>query len=358
MKTYNSATTAIALAMLMVLSGCSGEADEAKKLGFSSVEEMKEIHAKGWHTKERYEADSAKSAGFTSVAEWKISEKKKLQKIEDDQTMVQLRQIVGDYSESVLVLSEKLKSALSDFKKGQVEKKDLAAIVEKIGEAWGNGKSKLSALKSSNPDLQNGIDSLINSINNTQEQEKLIAKGFTADLSVDEKNKLKEFTKNAGETEKQAGIIFSKYGFNMAASYEEIRRRTAVSSGAYSWEEGVKYKFYGVGEKCTTENNSLCMTEDQFKAACLAAKGVTRYAMKVRGTVATREETLLAENGRYEGHRITFGMNRRGENVCSVSVTMSGIIDGSSRRLDIWGNAKEFIKGDSGSLLVSYFTQM
>lgn len=44
-------------ALMTLLYGCSGEADEAKKLGFSSVEEMKEIHAKGWHTKEKYEED-------------------------------------------------------------------------------------------------------------------------------------------------------------------------------------------------------------------------------------------------------------------------------------------------------------
>ncbi len=69
MKTYNGAITAIALAMLVVLNGCSGEADEAKKLGFASIEEMKEIHAKGWHTKERYEEDIAKEKGYNSVAE-------------------------------------------------------------------------------------------------------------------------------------------------------------------------------------------------------------------------------------------------------------------------------------------------
>jgi hypothetical protein len=79
MKRYNSATTAIALAMLMVLSGCSGEAEEAKKLGFASVEEMKEIQAKGWHTKARYDEDTAKTLGYSSVSEMKaVQENHKL----------------------------------------------------------------------------------------------------------------------------------------------------------------------------------------------------------------------------------------------------------------------------------------
>jgi hypothetical protein len=41
-----------------VLFGCGGEADEAKKLGFASLDEMKEAHAKGWHTQQQYYKDN------------------------------------------------------------------------------------------------------------------------------------------------------------------------------------------------------------------------------------------------------------------------------------------------------------
>lgn len=76
MRTYkNTAMTAIALAMLAVLNGCSGEAEEAKKLGFASVEEMKEIHAKGWHTKDQYLKDATNS-DKTAVSNKHLNEEK------------------------------------------------------------------------------------------------------------------------------------------------------------------------------------------------------------------------------------------------------------------------------------------
>jgi len=51
---------ALVVAVLPLLSGCSGQLDQARELGFSSVEEMKSVQAKGWHTKSRYEADKVR----------------------------------------------------------------------------------------------------------------------------------------------------------------------------------------------------------------------------------------------------------------------------------------------------------
>lgn len=70
---FNISRKTIAMALFAVLLlGCGREADEAKKLGFASVEEMKEIQAKGWHTKEKFEEDAdAKRKGYASGTEMK-----------------------------------------------------------------------------------------------------------------------------------------------------------------------------------------------------------------------------------------------------------------------------------------------
>jgi hypothetical protein len=52
----------------VVLFGCGGDADEAKKLGFASVDEMKEAHAKGWHTQQQYYKDNPELAKKTTSA--------------------------------------------------------------------------------------------------------------------------------------------------------------------------------------------------------------------------------------------------------------------------------------------------
>lgn len=57
---------ALVSASMIMFVGCADD-DEAKALGFNNVNEMKEIHAKGWHTKQRYEEDLAKTAGFSSA---------------------------------------------------------------------------------------------------------------------------------------------------------------------------------------------------------------------------------------------------------------------------------------------------
>ena len=65
--------SAVVAILTVTLFGCGGEADEAKKLGFANVEEMKEVQAKGWHTKERFEEDTAKQQGFKSAADMKVA---------------------------------------------------------------------------------------------------------------------------------------------------------------------------------------------------------------------------------------------------------------------------------------------
>ena len=71
--------------------GCA-EDDEAKALGFNNVNEMKEIHARGWHTKVQYDEDRAKAAGFSSVAEMKIAEEAKRQEEEAKDGLINPRQ--------------------------------------------------------------------------------------------------------------------------------------------------------------------------------------------------------------------------------------------------------------------------
>jgi hypothetical protein len=46
------------LLLPIAILGCNAEDQEAHKLGFESVEQMKQVHAKGWHTRKKYEEDN------------------------------------------------------------------------------------------------------------------------------------------------------------------------------------------------------------------------------------------------------------------------------------------------------------
>ena len=51
-----------------VLSACDPAEDEAKKLGFNDVQDMRSIQVQGWHTKEKYYEDTYVTRGFNSIA--------------------------------------------------------------------------------------------------------------------------------------------------------------------------------------------------------------------------------------------------------------------------------------------------
>lgn len=96
--TTNKLTLISVIAATFSVYGCgNGEADEAKKLGFASVDEMKQIHAKGWHTKARYDEDEAIKQGYKSVAEMRAEiekkkadeEKSRLAKLNEEKVMAE-----------------------------------------------------------------------------------------------------------------------------------------------------------------------------------------------------------------------------------------------------------------------------
>jgi hypothetical protein len=65
---------ALILIVFSFLTGCldNGATDEARKLGFSNVDEMNEIQAKGWHSKKKYIEDEIKRVDFeTSSTSYK-----------------------------------------------------------------------------------------------------------------------------------------------------------------------------------------------------------------------------------------------------------------------------------------------
>lgn len=77
--------TAFAIIAITLVGACS-ESNEATKLGFGSVSEMKRIHDLGWHTKKKYDEDQraykevmraeASELGFADVGEMEAAAQK------------------------------------------------------------------------------------------------------------------------------------------------------------------------------------------------------------------------------------------------------------------------------------------
>jgi len=111
------------------------DSDEAKKLGFASVSEMKDIHAKGWHTMQRYDEDRAKAGGYASVAEMKEAEEAIIKQEEakalalkeaEDAKQKEIKE--AEKAEKALALKDEKdakRREIEDAKKNQTSKKSL-----------------------------------------------------------------------------------------------------------------------------------------------------------------------------------------------------------------------------------------
>jgi hypothetical protein len=63
----------LSICVMVLLSACDPAEDEAKRLGFADVQEMRSIQAQGWHTKDKYIDDNFANKGFASAAAMKQS---------------------------------------------------------------------------------------------------------------------------------------------------------------------------------------------------------------------------------------------------------------------------------------------
>jgi hypothetical protein len=121
-----------------------------------------------------------------------------------------------------------------------------------------------------------------------------------------------------------------------------------------NWRSGITYASYGDGS-CTPESDVQCLDENEYKDICIASTGVTNQSIILRAVNAIRVEKVLLEGGSTENISVKWGTTRSGRERCFVLLTKSGIVDGNSARLEIQGQAKNFILGDNGKVLVSYW---
>jgi hypothetical protein len=127
---------------------------------------------------------------------------------------------------------------------------------------------------------------------------------------------------------------------------------------AEKYVEGMEYTYYPSdnNQSCKPSEKNTCLTLDQYKEICSVAKGVTQFAIKMRGTLASNKEKVLLEGGSYDNIEVLWAKSGGGKDQCYAVITVSGIVDGNSAREEIQGVAMTFIKSAAGKVLVSYFS--
>ena len=132
----------------------------------------------------------------------------------------------------------------------------------------------------------------------------------------------------------------------------------AAIDPAEKYVEGMEYTYYPSdnNQSCKPSEKNTCLTLDQYKEICSIAKGVTKFAIKMRGSLASNKEKVLLEGGSFDNIEVLWAKSGGGKEQCYAVITASGIVDGNSAREEIQGVAMTFIKSAAGKVLVSYFS--
>jgi hypothetical protein len=130
--------------------------------------------------------------------------------------------------------------------------------------------------------------------------------------------------------------------------------KTIDSIDISKFKPGKKYKNYPESS-CKSRNKTVCINKIDYKYLCKNAKSISRNVRNTssvlyRGDMAR----FIKSNGSISGIRIKFQEPK----YCSVSFSISGIVNGSSRRKTITGRGTTFIVTKKGEILIHYVSTM
>ena len=146
--------------------------------------------------------------------------------------------------------------------------------------------------------------------------------------------------------------VLEKKDILVESSSKNTSNKNSEKTNSYLTDK--KYTFYEDGS-CKPSSEVICLSKDEYKNICSVASGVTSYAIQLRATLAPNDEKTLLTGGKIENIMVMWGKTYSGNEICGAVITASGLVDGNSKRLDIQGMAKVFIKNSEGEILVSYF---
>jgi hypothetical protein len=142
-------------------------------------------------------------------------------------------------------------------------------------------------------------------------------------------------------------------------SSDLAKTNSTDSPQSYSFLDGLKknveYAYYDDGS-CRPSEKKACLSLDDYKKACAAAKSVTKFAITVRAQSGNHDEKILLTGGSIDSIKILWGKSTLGVEQCYAIVSASGIVDGNSKRVDAQGVASTFIKNDAGEISITYFS--
>jgi len=102
------------------------------------------------------------------------------------------------------------------------------------------------------------------------------------------------------------------------------------------------------------EKSSL--SSEDYKRICQETKGATKQAIRVLATVGGHEEQKLLDGGSIDEVRVKWAKSNSGVEACYLLVDASGVVNGTSTRVQAQGIVKTFLVNDNRETLAHFAT--
>jgi len=137
-------------------------------------------------------------------------------------------------------------------------------------------------------------------------------------------------------------ILFLTFAMIQNASAQKIK----VKSGMI---QGIEYSYFQ-DNSCRENNNQKCLDLETYKEMCSKNEGLTKMAAGMLTTFDTIGSRLFYNGGDIGNMRVYWSNS---QNLCRASITVSGILQGTSYRRSFDGSVTTFIINKQNELLVS-----
>lgn len=123
------------------------------------------------------------------------------------------------------------------------------------------------------------------------------------------------------------------------------------------WKPGIEYAYYGENEPCGEGSKKrICLSTEQYVSACSEAVDVTASALKNASHQYMDYSNVyeLFNYGSIDSLSIKYTKSKDGNIGCVVRFSLSGLINGSSKRYSLETIAHTFVLTERGTLSVNY----
>lgn len=326
----------------LLLSACGPSLDDAKKLGFDSVEEMKQIQSLGYQNKDLWNAHQ------TELKDLKFANEHGFETIDGFnayRAASPQQKVVISAKNAIkrIPYEEFIKCGAANEAAVQVfytdKNKPLGDSEQAIRGMYNILKTEYLSQGKNASDIDNALVSAYSKLINRNDYDEI------SESAVKCMDIYKPYFAAAEIDGYKVGIVETANASKLSSAPQPPRQSPQAAGDISSLKRGSEYNYYA-NSPCTDK----CVTKQQAEKLCGELSGSNQYMWDLLtngGALSERDSTILKNT------TPSFSTTWNGSS-CRGKISASGLYKGTSTRVDIDGAISGFYITDSGKVLANY----